>query len=155
MVYSFYGTFENHPKFGKQYNIHAYETYITDIIDVLCAYLSSDLFYGIGKKTAQRIIDYLGQDAITKIIQNPDVVQTIPGLNKETGTSLAKTLQNNQGFEHIVVYFSKYDIGLKMSKKIYEQNKEEAIDILETDPYKYIFDVEGIGFRSEEHTSEL
>jgi len=148
MVYSFYGTFENHPKFGKQYNIHAYETYIPDTIDGLCAYLSSDLFYGIGKKTAQRIIDYLGQDAITKIIQNPDVVQTIPGLNKETGTSLAKTLQNNQGFEHIVVYFSKYDIGLKMSQKIYEQYKEEAIDILEADPYKYVFDIEGFGFQT-------
>src|SRR5699024_5248731 len=58
-VYSFFGEFENHPKFGKQYNIKSYETYIPSSQDGLLAYLSSDLFYGIGKKTAQRIIDHL------------------------------------------------------------------------------------------------
>src|SRR5690625_6856978 len=81
-------------------------------------------------------------------------------MNKETGKLLAKSLQENQTFKHIVVYLAKYEIGLKMSQKIYERYKDEAIRILEEDPYQYVFDIEGFGFktadnRSEEHTSEL
>src|SRR5690625_3918259 len=45
-TYSFFGEFETHPKFGLQYNIHSYQTYIPDSKEGLIAYLSSDLFYG-------------------------------------------------------------------------------------------------------------
>src|SRR5690625_5795600 len=69
-------------------------------------------------------------------------------MNKETGKLLAKSLQENQGFEHIVVYLAKYEIGLKMSQKIYERYKDEAIRILEEDPYQYVFDIEGYGFKT-------
>src|SRR5690625_1205987 len=45
-TYSFFGEFETHPKFGLQYNILSYQTYIPDSKEGLIAYLSSDLFYG-------------------------------------------------------------------------------------------------------------
>jgi exodeoxyribonuclease V alpha subunit len=147
-TYSFFGVFETHPKFGLQYNIQSYQTYIPDSRDGLIAYLSSDLFYGVGKKTAQRIIDHLGETAISKILDNPKVVSEIPGLKNETGKLLADTLRENQGFEHIVVYLSRYGIGLKLSQKIYEKYKEDAITILEEDPYQYVFDIDGFGFQT-------
>lgn len=145
-VYSFFGELENHSKFGLQYNVQSYQTFIPNSRDGLIAYLSSDLFYGVGKKTAEKIIDYLGESAINKILNKPDIVNEIPGLRKETGKLLAETLQENQGFEHIVVYLSKYNIGLKMSQKIYEKYKDEAINVLEEDPYQYVFDIDGFGF---------
>src|SRR5699024_6546869 len=61
--------------------------------------------------------------------------------------TLAKTLQENQGFEHIVIYLAKYGIGLKMAQKIYQEYKDEAITVLEEDPYQYVFDIEGFGFQ--------
>ena len=47
----------------------SYQTFIPATKDGLIAYLSSDLFYGIGKKTAQRIIDHLGDAAVVKNIK--------------------------------------------------------------------------------------
>src|SRR5690625_302005 len=153
-TYSFYGEFETHPKFGVQYNIHSYQTYIPDSKDGLIAYLSSDLFYGVGKKTAERIIEHLGETAISKILEKPNLVEDIPGLIKETGQLLAKTLRENQGFEHIVVYLSRYGIGLKLSQKIYEKYKEDAIEVLEEDPYQYVFDIEGFGFQTADRIAQ-
>lgn len=153
-AYTFFGVFESHPKFGLQYNIHAYQTYIPDSRDGLIAYLSSDLFYGIGKKTAIRIIDHLGETAISKILKNPKIVAEIPGLKKETGKLLAETLQENQGFEHVVVYLSKFGIGLKMAQKIYEKYKDTAIDVLEDDPYQYVFDIDGFGFQTADQIAQ-
>src|SRR5699024_5218999 len=81
----------------------------------------------------------------------PDIVSHIPGLKKETGKLLAETLLENQGFERIVVYMAKYGIGLKMSQKIYETYKDEAIAVLEDDPYQYVFDIEGFGFQTADY----
>lgn len=153
-IYSFFGEFEKHPKFGLQYSIHSYQTYIPDSREGLIAYLSSDLFYGVGKKTAQRIIDHLGETAISKILDQPEVLNEVPGLKKETAKLLAETLKENQGFEHIVVYLSRYGIGLKLSQKIYEKYKEDAIEILEEDPYQYVFDIEGFGFQTADRIAE-
>ncbi|OZU89866.1 ATP-dependent RecD-like DNA helicase [Virgibacillus indicus] len=147
-TYCFYGDFEKHAKFGLQYKVDSYQTFIPDSKDGIIAYLSSDLFYGVGKKTASRIVKQLGESAISKILRQPDVLNEVPGIKKETAETLSRTLQENQGFEHIVVNLSKYGIGLKMAQKVYQEYKDEAIDVLEEDPYQYVFDIEGFGFNT-------
>ncbi|QDP40698.1 SF1B family DNA helicase RecD2 [Radiobacillus deserti] len=145
--YLFQGEFENHKRFGKQYNVHHYERFIPETIDGVVAYLSSDLFYGIGKKTAQKIVDILGETAISQILNDASVLQKIPGLKAEQAEQLRRSLQEHQGFEHIVVNLSKYGFGLKMAQKIYEAYKDKALEVLENDPYQFVFDIEGFGFQ--------
>ncbi|GAA0601796.1 ATP-dependent RecD-like DNA helicase [Virgibacillus siamensis] len=147
-VYLFYGTFEHHVKFGMQYNVRSYQTFIPDTKDGLTAYLSSDLFYGIGEKIAEKIVGKLGESAISKILNDADVLKDIPGLKPDKRDFLVKTLQENQGFEHVVVYLAKYGIGLKLAQKVFQEYKERAIEVLENDPYQYVFDIEGFGFRT-------
>lgn len=147
-AYSFFGEFAKHPKFGLQYQVNSYQTFIPSTKEGLIAYLSSDLFYGIGKKTASRIVEHLGENAISHILNKPEILGDVPGIKKETADTLAKTLQENQGFEHVVVNLAKYGIGLKMAQKIYKEYKDEAIAVLEDDPYQYVFDIEGFGFQT-------
>ncbi|WP_074600980.1 SF1B family DNA helicase RecD2 [Sediminibacillus halophilus] len=146
-TYVFHGTFEQHKKFGLQYQVNHFKRFIPETEDGLVAYLSSDLFYGIGKKTAQRIVKELGETAVSKILQDPGVLNSIPGLTQEKAEQLSKDLAEHQGFEHIVVHLSNYGFGLKMAQKIYQAYKDEAITILEQDPYQYVFDIEGFGFQ--------
>lgn len=146
--YIFYGHLENHPKFGLQYAISSYQTYIPTTKEGLIQYLSSDLFYGIGKKTAKRIVDTLGESAIQTILDDPQVIKKIPGLKQDVGENLVKVLQENQGFEQVVVAMAKYGVGLKMSQKIYSKYKEEALHVLKQDPYQFVFDIEGFGFQT-------
>ncbi|MFC3039150.1 ATP-dependent RecD-like DNA helicase [Virgibacillus xinjiangensis] len=147
-AYIFYGQLERHPKFGVQYQVNTYQTFIPETKDGVIAYLCSDLFYGVGRKTAERIVEHLGERAISRILDNPEILEEVPQMKKETREQLAKSLQENQGFEHIVVYLSKYGIGLKMAQKIYQQYKEDAIEVLNEDPYRYVFDIEGFGFQT-------
>ncbi|WP_249871008.1 SF1B family DNA helicase RecD2 [Oceanobacillus saliphilus] len=147
-TYYFYGEFERHVRFGLQYKVSSYKTIIPDTKDGLVAYLSSELFYGIGEKTAKRIVDHLGETAISQILTDSSILNDIPGLKKETAERLATSLKENQGFEHVAVNLSTYGIGLKMAQKVYQIYKEDAIDILAKDPYQYVFDIEGFGFRT-------
>lgn len=144
--YLFYGTTVEHKKFGKQFHVTQYEKYIPSTEDGVVSYLSSDLFYGIGKKTAERIVEQLGTNAIKKILEDRTSLSLVKGLNKEKADRLFDDLKHHQGFEHIVVKLSQYGFTLKMAQKIYEVYKEEALEIFEKDPYQYVFDIEGFGF---------
>lgn len=147
-TYRFFGTFEQHASYGTQYKINSYETVMPDTEEGVVAYLSSDLFYGIGEKTASRIIEHLGVHAISRILNDPSIVQTIPKISKQVAETLVKTLQENQGFEHVVVFLSKYQIGLKLAQKMYELYKDETIEKLMEDPYQFVYDVEMFGFQT-------
>src|SRR5699024_373906 len=100
--YYFYGEFEKHVKFGLQYKVNSYLTALPDTKEGLVAYLSSDLFYGVGKKTAEKIVNHLGETAISAILNNPAVLNEISGISKETAEILHESLIANQGFERIV-----------------------------------------------------
>ena len=52
--YVFYGKMVNHPKYGLQYSVESYEISIPKEEDSIILYLSSGLFKGIGKKTAEK-----------------------------------------------------------------------------------------------------
>src|SRR5699024_1829376 len=73
-TYIFHGELVEHKRFGLQYDVTQYRRYLPDTEEGLIAYLSSDLFYGIGQKTASRIIDQLGESAISKIMNDPTVL---------------------------------------------------------------------------------
>jgi exodeoxyribonuclease V alpha subunit len=153
--YYFYGTFENHARFGLQYRVDSYQTYIPDTKDGLIAYLSSDLFYAIGEKTATRIVDKLGLQAISKILNDPDCLEGIPGLTKKKREEFYKSLEEHQGFERIAITLSHYQIGLKMAQKIYQAYKDTAIHHLNEDPYQFVFDIEGFGFQTADRIARI
>ncbi|PXW91585.1 ATP-dependent DNA helicase (RecD/TraA family) [Streptohalobacillus salinus] len=145
-VYQFTGKFIDHKKFGRQYQVDFYERYVPKTEDGLMSYLSSELFPGIGKKTAARIVDKLGPTAINKIIDQPVLLDDIKGLTAERKNTLVEQLRAHQGFESIVVKLAEVGIGLKLAQKIYQAYKDEALTLLKDNPYQYVFDIEGFGF---------
>lgn len=153
--YNFYGSFDHHSRFGKQYRAESYQTYIPDTKEGLISYLSSDLFYAVGKKTAAKIVDKLGLDAISRILEDPECLDGIPGLTKKTREQLHKSLEEHQGFERIAIKLANYQIGLKMAQRIYQKYKEEALHQLNEDPYQLVFEVEGFGFRTADKIASL
>lgn len=145
-AYVFYGSFIHHKKFGQQYHVDHYERFVPKTEEGLVSYLSSDLFPKIGKKTASRIVEALGTGAVNKIITEPAVLNDIKGLNDERRTILVERLKNYQGFDTVVVALQKVGIGLKLAQKIYKRYEDDAINVLEENPYQYVFDIDGFGF---------
>lgn len=145
-LYTFFGHFKEHPKFGLQLNVEHFRKEIPKTKLGVIQYLSSDLFKGIGKKTAETIVEALGESAISKILQSPSILNSIPKLNAEKAKLLLDTLIEHQGLEQIMIGLSHYGFGPQLSMKIYQTYKEETLQIIEENPYRLVMDVEGIGF---------
>ncbi|MGD6994997.1 YrrC family ATP-dependent DNA helicase, partial [Sutcliffiella horikoshii] len=81
--YIFYGEFKEHPKFGLQFLANHFRKDIPQTKQGVVSYLSGELFKGIGKKTAESIVDKLGENAISRILNQPSLLDEIPKLPSE------------------------------------------------------------------------
>ncbi|MFE8703278.1 ATP-dependent RecD-like DNA helicase [Cytobacillus sp. FJAT-54145] len=145
-TYIFYGYFKDHPKFGVQFQANHFRKELPQSKQGVIAYLSGDLFKGIGKKTAESIVETLGESAISKILNQPSLLDNIPKLAPDKAKSLYETLMEHQGLEQAMIALNQYGFGPQLSMKIYQAYKDRTIEVLQSNPYKLVEDVEGIGF---------
>ena len=145
-TYTFYGTLTNHPKFGLQFQTERFRKEIPQTKEGIIQYLSSDLFKGIGKKTAEVIVEKLGESAISKILQNPAILDDIPKLNKDKAKQLVEALVSHQGLEQIMIALNQFGFGPQLAMKIYQSYQDQTLAVIQENPYQLVYDVEGIGF---------
>jgi exodeoxyribonuclease V alpha subunit len=145
-TYTFFGSFKEHPRFGRQYVVDHFRKEFPETKEGVIQYLSSDLFKGIGKKTAAAIVETLGERAISKILEDPHVLDDVPKLSKAKAKELYETLKEHQGLEQIMIALSQFGFGPQLSMKIYQVYKDETLEVIRQNPYQLVEDVEGIGF---------
>lgn len=145
--YLFFGSLHDHPKYGLQYDVEQLRKDLPQTEQGMIQYLSGDMFEGIGKKTAQHIVDSLGEHAITKILEDPGVLEAVPKLSEEKAQRLYETLMEHQGLEQIMIGLSEFGFGPQLSMKIYQTYEHATLEMIRSNPYKLVQDIEGIGFR--------
>lgn len=152
--YRFFGELVNHPKYGVQLKAESYQQEQPTSEQGLIAYLSGEKFPGIGKKTAEKIVDLLGEEAIDRMLEEPALLEQIPGLNESKQKMILDTVRQNHGMDQVIVGLSRYGFGSQLSFAIYQAYKNEALSIIEENPYQLVEDIEGIGFKRADGIAE-
>jgi exodeoxyribonuclease V alpha subunit len=143
-VFTLNGYFKEHPRYGMQYHVEMFKKELPQTKNGIVQYLSSDLFKGIGKRTAERIVEKLGEQAISKIMDDESVLDGI--INKDKARELHQTILEHQGLEKVMSFLGGYGFGTKLTIKIYQTYKDQTLEVIRSNPYQLIEDVEGIGF---------
>lgn len=144
--YTFWGNLVQHPKYGEQLKITRYER-AKPTSKGLVKYFSSDHFKGIGVKTAQKIVDLYGDNAIDKVLAEPEKLKDIAGLSAKNREAFLTKLRQNYGTERILAKLSEYGIPNKLAFQIQDFYKEETLEIVEQFPYQLVEDIQGVGFK--------
>lgn len=153
-MYRFFGKVVDHPKYGTQFTAERYHQEKPTSAAGLIAYLSSDKFPGIGEKTAEQIIDTLGEEALDKISENPDVLAQVPKLNQKKRTMIAEVIQQSDGMEKIIIGLNQYGFGSQLAYTIFQTYKEDTLSTIQEDPYRLVEDIEHIGFKKADSIAE-
>ncbi|MGN9121507.1 SF1B family DNA helicase RecD2 [Turicibacter bilis] len=145
-TYRFNGSLTQHPKYGWQFQATSYDSVTVRGKSSLVHYLSSDIFEGIGQKTAEKIVETLGENAIDVILRNRQALDGVPKLSKKLADKLYATLVDQQGTEQILAPLYGYDLSPRLVMKIFKKYQYQALEIIQENPYRLIDDIEGIGF---------
>jgi exodeoxyribonuclease V alpha subunit len=146
-VYTLHGEWRDHPRFGRQYYVFRVEKEMPRTREAIVKYLASGLFAGVGRKTAEKIVEHLGANALEKIVQNPEVLTEIKGISSARARTIAESLLEHHAMEQAMVYLYQFGIGSALALRIVQTYKHDTIAVLKENPYRLVDDVEGIGFR--------
>ena len=152
--YKFYGEITNHPKYGMQFKVDRYETSQPSSSESLINYLSSSQFKGIGEKTAEKVVDALGENVIDSIVENPAVLNQVPGLSKKQKETLEEVLSNEYGMQKVILQLNRFGIDNALAFRIYGKYEERTSEVIRENPYQLILEIDGIGFNRADMIAE-
>ncbi len=145
LLYELEGNWIEHPTYGEQFEVHAFRRAKVASFQGLVSYLSSDYFPGIGPKTAEKIVNHLGDDAIEKILEDKNVLREI-GLNAIRTERFYQQLLENQSMEGVTIDLFELDIKGATAMKLITAYGLKAATIAKTNPFRLIDEISGIGF---------
>lgn len=143
--YEFCGSWVKHNTYGEQLKVESFKKCEEQSRSGLISYLSSPFFHGIGPKTAEKIVDHLGADAIQIIMKDKTRLKEI-GLSAVRIEKFYQQLIENQTHEHILVALYGYELSGKLAMKLLSKYQMLTLEKLEENPYRLIDDIEGVGF---------
>jgi exodeoxyribonuclease V alpha subunit len=154
VTYSFTCEETTHPKYGIQYKVIQFDKADVQNKEGLIAYLSSDLFTGIGPVKARKMVELFGDQTIKKILDDKLILMQV-GLNRLQIERFYQQLYDNQVIESTLVKLYGYGLSSKMAMKLFNKYKDETLSILQKNPYKLIEDIDGIGFQKADAIAAL
>jgi exodeoxyribonuclease V alpha subunit len=145
-TYACEGEWKEHPRFGAQYIVSKINKELPKTEQAIIKYLSSGLFHGIGKKTAEKIVAGLGENALHIIASNPAALAEIPGVSHTQANTIAESLGEHQALEEAMVLLYQYGLGAALALRVVQRFKQETVKVIKENPYLLIDEIEGIGF---------
>ena len=105
--YMFYGELVDNPKYGLQYKVNEYERVKPEGKDAIIDFLSSDLFPGVGEKSAKQIVNTLGDDTLNLIMEDYSSLLFVPNMKEAKAKNIHDILSKyNESYDTIIYLLS-------------------------------------------------
>jgi exodeoxyribonuclease V alpha subunit len=142
------GRWGNHPRYGKQFEVHSFTTVLPATIQGIQRYLGSGLIKGIGPMMAERMVTHFGVDILTIIEEAPDRLIEVHGLGPKRTAKIAHAWEEQKAIKEVMVFLSGVGVSTSLAVRIYKKYADASIAIVKNEPYRLASEVWGIGFKT-------
>lgn len=141
------GNWAFHRRYGKQFEVESFELIRPDTLDGIRKYLSSGLIKGIGKSTANKIVELFGDKTLEIMQYQPQRITEVEGIGEKKADIIIESYREQIELKEIMIYLQKYGISPAYSVKIYRRYGTDTIKNVKDNPYRLAEDIQGIGFK--------
>ncbi|MBE6598089.1 MAG: ATP-dependent RecD-like DNA helicase [Ruminococcaceae bacterium] len=140
------GEWINHNVYGRQFKVTSFDKSLPVEESDILRYLASGAVRGIGPKTAQKIVEKFGRDALEIIENNPDWLTDIPGITQKKALAISENYKEISGARSVMMFCRDF-FTPETSMKIYKKWGGGAVDRIRNNPYSLCGEFRGISFR--------
>ena len=140
------GEWTTHKQYGAQFKIESYQTVYPSTVEGMRRYLGSGLIKGIGPVTAKRIVDHFGKEALDVIESDPERLVEVEGLGEKRAKWIIKAWEDQREIRNVMLFLQSHEVGTGYAVKIWKRYGQEAVELIQENPYRLSVDVWGIGF---------
>jgi exodeoxyribonuclease V alpha subunit len=144
----FFGAWISHPKFGRQFKAEKAISKKPASAHALEKYLGSGLIYGVGPKTAQKIVKYFGKDTLSVFDGDIERLMEVPSIGRSKLIQIKEAWEEHKAIKDVMIFLQSHGISTLYSVKIFKHYGNDAIAIVSQNPYTLAKDIYGIGFFS-------
>lgn len=149
------GNWINHPKHGRQFQVETCEQRLPATVAGIRRYLGSGLVKGIGPRLAERIVARFGVETLDVIENQPERLLEVPDIGAKRTRLIRLAWEEQKQVKEIMLFLHGYGISTNLAVKIYKQYGEEALAVIQVDPYRLARDIYGVGFKTADRLAQL
>jgi exodeoxyribonuclease V alpha subunit len=142
------GSWSTHPKHGRQFSFTSLKSKLPASAYGIRKYLASGLIHGIGKTYANKIVDHFGADTLRVISEESGRLREIEGIGKLRAKSIKEAWEEQKAVREVMMFLQTYGVTDALCLRLVRKYGNSAKTILETEPYRIIREVKGIGFKT-------
>ena len=146
--YELTGKYVENQKYGMQFQVDTFSRMLPVQKDFVVRYLSGPNFPGIGSITAARIVEQYGEDVLEKVKDGEITEIEVKGLTKTKAVKIIEIIMNDNEEDGVVNFLMAHGLNNKQIVKINQMYGFSAVDVLKENPYRLVFDIDGIGFKT-------
>jgi exodeoxyribonuclease V alpha subunit len=140
------GEWGNHPKYGEQFKIVFCQTTTPASVHGIEKYLGSGLIKGIGPVMAKRIVKMFREKTLEVIENETDKLADVEGIGQKRIGMIKKAWEEQKEIRAVMIFLQSHGVSSGYAAKIYKQYGNDAIGIVQENPYRLATDIFGIGF---------
>ena len=134
-VFILYGEAIRHERFGFKYQVKSYEKEAITTEKALIEFLSSSLIKGCGEKTAEKIVELLGMEAVNKIKEDEHALDVIPTLSAAKKKAIRSSLLEYSDADDSLLKLKELGFSISEATKIYKKYGASTKYIMESNLY--------------------
>ena len=144
----FSGSWTNHPKFGRQFKAVRAEERKPASSAALEKYLGSGLIKGVGPKTAKRIVKHFGEATLKVFEESIEDLLQVPLIAEKKLLTIKGAWEEHRTIRDVMIFLQSHGISTLFAVRIFKKYGQQAIRLVQENPYRLANDFYGIGFFS-------
>lgn len=142
------GDYKYHSRHGIQFLAEGVKVLEPEGLDAVEKFLKSGIFRGIGEVTAKNIVEKFKETTLDVMRNSPEKLATVKGIGARRAEEICESFRAHGEMQDAILFLQKFDISLNLALKIYKAYGARTEEVIKSNPYQLISDVERVGFQT-------
>ncbi len=142
------GSWHEDPEHGRQFKADTIRATAPHTLEGIEKYLGSGLIKGIGPHYARRIVAVFGSRTLDVIDESPTFLKEVKGIGPRRIQQIRDSWRQQKAVRAIMLFLQSHGIGGARAVRIYKTYGEQALELVQANPYRLASDIWGFGFKT-------
>ena len=124
-----------HPSYGQQFKAEYCERSMPTTANAIYEFLASRAIKGVGPATASLLVTNFGRNTLEVIEREPERLAEIRGISMKKAHEISAVYRKQIVIRRLMEFLGNYEIKPVYAIRLYREYGDEAMDLLEENPY--------------------
>ncbi|MFO7741345.1 MAG: ATP-dependent RecD-like DNA helicase [Anaerolineae bacterium] len=148
------GHWTTHPQYGRQFSAEWCKQILPATVEGIKAYLGSGMIKGVGPVTAKRIVQRFGVDTLRVLDEDPQQLRQAVGVGPKRAAAVAEAWEEQKRIREVMMFLQSHGVSTNLAVKIYKTYGDDALQVVQQDPYRLARDIWGVGFKTADKVAQ-